>query len=406
MKLTPKQKELYALFPTANTILAEGGGRSGKTVAIVRFIFLRALKWANTDHLIGRLRFSHVKQSICYQTVPKLQELMECNFNQYLNRTDWFYSLPNGSKIWIGGFDDKERTEKILGNEYATIFLNEASQISYDTREMILTRLNPAPGIPGKELIDFNPPSINHWAYKIFHKRQFPDGRLVPDNDYKWIKMNPGDNPHVSKQYLETLSLMSAAKRNRFLNGEYQTDSGSLWKRNWIKIDPTERHYQRIIIGVDPSGSKGGDEIGIIVAGKFGNEYRILDDCSMHGTPAEWSAAVAKAYRDYRADLVVAERNYGGDMVEHTIRTAYRDINVKLVTSSRGKLIRAEPISALYEHGKVKHKYEMTELENELCLYNEDTKESPNRLDAMVFALTELSGHSGSSVTAYKLQGF
>jgi len=219
--------------------------------------------------------------------------------------------------------------------------------------------------------------------------------------------MNPVDNPHVSKQYLETLDQMSAAKRNRFRDGEYGTDSGSLWKRAWILYDKTERNYQRIVIGVDPSGTTTGDEIGIIVAGKFGGEYRVLDDYSCHGTPAEWSAAVAEAYNRWSADLVVAEKNYGGDMVAHTIRTAYRDINVKLITSSRGKLLRAEPISALYENGKVKHRIPFACLEDEFCCYD-GTQQSPNRMDAAVFALAELSGHrggSGSSVGSAEVLG-
>jgi len=404
MDLTDKQKELYSLFDGSTSIMAEGGGRSGKTMALIWAIVLRAVKNKKTDHLILRFRFAHAKQSICYQTFPKLQELSGLKFSLWLNKTDWFYSLPNGSRIWIGGADDKERTDKILGKEYATIFFNEASQISYETVETVSTRLNPPEGVKGKIFYDLNPPSRNHFLFKIFHERKFPDGRPVPDNDYKWLKMNPADNRYVSKQYLETLSQLSASKRARFLDGEWSTDTGSLWKRAWINYDNAERNYQRIVIGVDPSGSTGGDEIGIIAAGKFGNEYRILDDDSCHGTPNEWSEKVANMYKKWKADLVVAERNYGGDMVEHTIRTAYREINIKLVTSSRGKILRAEPISALYEQGKVKHRVPFTELEDEYCTYSEDTKESPNRMDAAVFALTELSGHSGGGVSTVQLK--
>jgi len=389
---TEKQSELWDIIGRYNSVLAEGGGRSGKTILFLRYIFARALQYRNTDHLVGRFRFAHAKQSICYQTVPKLQEITGVNLTKYLNRTDWFYDLSNGSKIWIGGFDDKERTDKILGNEYATIFFNEASQISYETVETVSTRLNPPQGVTGKMLFDLNPPARAHWSYKIFHERKFPDGRPVPDNDYKWLKMNPADNRHVSKQYLETLGQLSASKRARFLDGEWSTDTGSLWKRAWITYDNTERDYERIVIGVDPSGTSTGDEIGIIAAGKFGGEYRILDDDSCHGTPNEWSERVAAMYQKWKADLVVAEKNYGGDMVGHTIRSAYRDINIKLVTSSRGKILRAEPISALYERKEVKHRVPFTELEDEYCSYSEDTKESPNRMDAAVFALTELSG--------------
>ena len=398
---TDKQKELYEALANTTTVLAEGGGRSGKTIAIVRYIFMRGIKYPGTDHLIGRFRFSHAKQAICYQTVPKLSVIEDVNFGKFLNKTDWFYTLTNGSRIWITGFDDKERTEKILGNEYATIFHNEASQISFETREMVLTRLNPPPGVPAKEIIDYNPPSVNHWGYKVFHKRKFPDGRDVPADDYKFVRMNPADNPHNSPEYIKILDNMSAQKRKRFRDGEYGTDSGSLWRRAWIAYDNADYDYERIVIGVDPSGTVEGDAIGIVVAGKISSdEYRIIDDYSCHGTPAEWAAEVAAAYDKWQADLVVAEKNYGGDMVEHTIRTAASLINVRLIISSRGKILRAEPISALYEKGKVKHRVPFYELEDEYCTYEKESDFSPNRMDAAVFALTELSGSGPNMLDA------
>jgi hypothetical protein len=406
MILTEKQKELYSMLPTATTILAEGGGRSGKTMGLVRFIFLRGFRYPKTDHLIIRYRFSHVKQSICYQTVNKLETLDKVPYNKYLNKTDWFYELPNGSRVWIGGSDDKQRVEKILGNEYATIYFNEASQISYETYETILTRLNPPRNVPAKVLIDYNPPSIMHWGYQVFHKRLFPDGRAVPESDYKYIKMNPADNPHVSDQYFKTLENMSLAKRKRFMDGEYQTDSGALWKRAWIKYDAAPHTFQRIVIGVDPSGTISGDEIGIIAAGKIGTNFWILDDYSCHGTPAEWSSEVSAAYNKWKADIVIAEKNYGGDMVQHTIQSSCSNINVRLINSSRGKIVRAEPISALYEHGRVNHRIPFMDLEDEYCIYEADNNmQSPNRLDAAVFALTELSESGGGGVSSAKLHG-
>jgi len=402
MDLTEKQKELYALFDGCKSILAEGGGRSGKTIAFIWAIALRAIKYKNTDHLIGRFRFSHAKQSICYQTIPKLQELSGLKFSSWLNKTDWFYELPTGSRIWVGGWDDKERVEKILGNEYSTIFFNEASQISYETVETVSTRLNPPQGVTGKMLFDLNPPSQNHWAYKVFHERIFPDGRPVPENDYKWLKMNPADNQYISEQYIETLNNLTAAKRARFKDGIWSTDKGTLWKRAWIKYDGAERNYRRIVIGVDPSGTSAGDEIGIVGAGEYDGGYAVLDDRSLHGTPAEWAAEVVDLYWKLKADLVVAESNFGGDMVEHTIRTADPRVNVRLTHSSRGKMVRAEPISALYEKGLVRHRVPFTELEDEYCDFD-GTGKSPNRLDAAVFALSELTEHNEASVGSARI---
>jgi len=396
IKKTEKQKEAIKLVSNTNISLLEGGSRSGKTFIALYIIIVRALA-IPSRHLITRFRFSHAKQAICYDTMPKLLKLLGLSGVVSLNKTDWFYEFPNGSTIWIGGLDDKERTEKILGNEYATVFLNEASQISYESYEMIITRLNPPKGMKGRIIVDYNPPSIQHWGYKVFHQRRFPDGRTVPDDDYKKLQMNPQDNTdNLSPEYLKLLENLSAAKRKRFLEGAYSLDSGSMWRRAWIKYGSPPSDCTRIVVGVDPAGTVGGDEIGIIVAGQLENCFYILDDYSCHGTPAQWSAEVAAAYEKWMADVVVAEKNYGGDMVEHTIRTANPNINVRLINSSRGKTVRAEPISALYEHGQVFHRTPFLELEDEYCIYEAGADQSPNRLDAAVFALTELSGEGVS----------
>jgi len=391
----PKQLEAIRLMNSNQTTLLEGGGRSSKTFIILYAIVIRALR-VKSDHLICRFRFAHVKQSICYQSIPKLFEILKLKTRVILNKSDWFYEFPNGSTIWVGGLDDKERTEKILGNEYSTIFINEASQVSYDSYEILLTRLNPCPELKGRVYMDYNPPSIHHWGHKIFHERKFPDGRPVPDDNYAHLLMNPADNKFISPEYLKTLENLSMAKRKRFLLGEYSEDAGSLWKRAWFKYSDNLPDMQRIVIGVDPSGTVGGDEIGIIVAGMSNNVYYILDDYSLHGTPNEWADEVNSAYLKWKADVVVAEKNFGGDMVESTLKNSNQQMNVKLITSSRGKIVRAEPISALYEQGKVFHRVPFLALEDEYCMYTSDSDFSPNRLDSAVFSLQELSGDSAS----------
>ena len=409
LRTTPKQKEAWAKFSENKTTLLEGGGRSGKTFIVCVLIVVRALRVPGSSHLIARFRFNHAKQAICYQTMPKVLELMGLKGRVHLNKTDWFYEFPNGSTIWIGGLDEKERTEKILGNEYATIFLNEASQLSFGSYEILITRLNPPKGMRSLVVIDYNPPTVSHWGYQLFHKRQFPDGRPVPDGDFATLKMNPVDNlENISEEYLETLNNLSEGKRRRFRDGEYGMDAGKLWRRAWIGYYPKPDElpdFLRVVIGVDPSGSVAGDEIGIVVAGTFINfrgemQDMVIDDYSLHGTPEEWAKEVASAYDKYLADCVVAEKNYGGDMVEAVIRSAKKDINVRLITSSRGKVLRAEPISARYERGEVVHRITFMDLEDELCTYDPELSESPNRMDAAVFALTELSGEGVSILDA------
>jgi hypothetical protein len=179
--------------------------------------------------------------------------------------------------------------------------------------------------------------------------------------------MNPKDNPHLSDTFLKTLENLSASKRKRFLEGEYSTDSGALWKRAWIKYGIAEQ-YERIVVAVDPTGSVTGDECGIVVCGKSKGNYYALEDYSMHGTPNQWAAEVVAAYDKWKADAIVVEKNYGGDMVEATLRSIKQNIKIKMIWSSRGKLVRAEPISALYERGLVFHAKRLPELEDELCV--------------------------------------
>lgn len=178
------------------------------------------------------------------------------------------------------------------------------------------------------------------------------------------------------------------------LHAELLTDNpGAMWTAELIegtRTGGTHPELTRVVVGVDPSG--GGDEIGIIVAGRGhdGHGY-VLTDKTLSGSPAAWGSAVVKAYDDGKADRVVAEKNFGGDMVLSTLHTVRGTLPVTMVTASRGKQLRAEPIAALYEQGKVHHVGILPKLEDEMCQWDPDTCNwSPNRLDALVWTLSDL----------------
>lgn len=180
---------------------------------------------------------------------------------------------------------------------------------------------------------------------------------------------------------------------------------GALWKRDWIEDNRLNDapELTRVVVGVDPSGSTSGNECGIVVAGIDKNKhYYVLSDLSLLGTANEWATCVADAYQTYGADAVIAERNYGGDMVQAVITNASDTaINIKMVTATRGKAVRAEPIAALYEQGKVHHIGNLGALESELADWVPgESKNSPNHLDALVWAITALSGRQ-ATVVAY-----
>jgi len=170
---------------------------------------------------------------------------------------------------------------------------------------------------------------------------------------------------------------------------------GALWQRSKLDELRVVKHcdLKRIVVAVDPAISNKAEsaETGIIVAGiGVDNQAYVLDDLSMKGSPGEWAQAVVSAYHKYHADRIVLEANQGGDMVRHTIATVERNAPIKLVHASRGKRTRAEPVAALYEQGRVHHVGFYAQLEDQLCGWVPDYGESPDRLDALVWALTEL----------------
>jgi phage terminase large subunit-like protein len=187
------------------------------------------------------------------------------------------------------------------------------------------------------------------------------------------------------------------------LNAEMLDDvPGALWTRDML--DTTRRkeapEMRRIVISVDPSGTAGagsdnvGDDIGIVAAGLgFDGRGYVLDDHSCNLSPDGWGRRVREVYSLHGADRIIAERNFGGAMVEAVIKAQDRSLPVKVVTASRGKVARAEPIAALYEQGRVSHIGGLAHLEDQMCSMTPSGyvgEGSPDRADALVWALTEL----------------
>lgn len=187
------------------------------------------------------------------------------------------------------------------------------------------------------------------------------------------------------------------------LNAEMLDDvPGALWTRDMIDISRVKAtpDLQRVVISVDPSGTAGagsdnvGDDIGIVAAG-LGVDGRgyILGDYSCNLSPDGWGRRVREVYSLHKADRIVAERNFGGAMVEAVIKAQDKNLPVKVVTASRGKVARAEPIAAIYEQSRVSHVGGFPDLEDQMCAMTPSGyvgDGSPDRADALVWALTEL----------------
>lgn len=415
--LTVKQSEAWDVIggPAKHVLLA-GGSRSGKTLLDCRAIAMRALAARKSRHALLRFRFNAVVQSIVMDTWPKMMELCFPSVDYEINKSLWFARMPNDSEVWFGGLDDKERTEKILGNEYATLKFNEVSQIPYGSVTLALTRLaqscvaivnGESRPLRLKALYDCNPPSKAHWSYKLFVRKVDPDsGKPLTDpDDYQMVTLNPSDNvSNLPSDYLADLAKLPARMRSRFLEGKFSDATpNQLFNlddiEKWRVIDGSTPDFVRVVVAVDPSGSgdidnADNDAIGIIVAalGTDGNAY-VLEDCTVKVGPATWGKIATDAYDRHAADVVVGEVNYGGEMVRHTIQTARARTPYKAVHATRGKSVRAEPIAALYEQGKVRHVGNFRELEDEMSGFSTVGyvgDRSPNRADALIWGLTEI----------------
>ena len=177
--------------------------------------------------------------------------------------------------------------------------------------------------------------------------------------------------------------------------GELLEDNpGALWQRDVIENMRVKESGPliRIVVGVDPAvtGNEDSDETGIVAVGKSAlGHFFVLDDESVQGSPNKWASAAVRLYHHRQADRLIGEVNNGGDLVEVNIRTVGPNVSYKAVHASRGKQIRAEPIAALYEQGKVHHVGTFPLLEDQMCEWVPGEK-SPDRMDALVWAITEL----------------
>jgi phage terminase large subunit-like protein len=416
--MNPGQKRAQAMLigPSVHQMLY-GGSRSGKSLLHCRNIVARGVKAPKSRHAILRFRFNHCKESIALDTFPKMMGLCFPGVDYEINKSDWFARLQTDSEVWFGGLDDKDRVEKILGKEYATIMLNEASQITYNARNTALTRLaqRVMQVVDGREteplklrmLYDCNPPPKSHWTYRLFHDKVDPETKKPLPNPqaYDWAQINPEENAvNQGEGYLDTLRSMSARMQKRFLRGEFaDATPNQLFTEEiidtWRVLDGNVPDFVRVVVAVDPSGADDednadNDAIGIIVAalGTNGKGY-VIEDCTVKAGPATWGNVATSAFDRHAANVVVGETNYGGAMVQQTINVARPRTPFKKVTASRGKHVRAEPFSALYEQGKICHVGNFPELEDELVAFSTlgyMGTGSPNRADALIWALAEL----------------
>lgn len=415
--LNPGQQRANVVLqgPQRHTALV-GGARAGKTALFVRAIVIRALHFDKSLHAVLRLNNNAVWPSIGLQTFPWVMEnwFPGVKYESYAHD---YFAFENDSQIWLGGIDQDKAAEKILGREYATIFFNECSQIPYSSVVLALSRLaQKIPGLIQRAYYDLNPGGKGHWSNMLFGLKKYPDGKPLPNPaQYQRFFLNPKDNAaNLTEEYLQELENMPTKQRQRFFEGIYQDETeDALWTQELLdmcRIDPRQQKLPdmlRVVVAVDPSGARSEldtkhDMIGILVVGlgTDGHGY-VLADHTRLSSPKAWARTAIGAYHSYRADKIVAEVNFGGALVEAVIMAEDQNIPYKAVTASRGKAVRAAPVSTLYgdpqapdiKKIRVHHVGDFPQLEEEMTAFTDlgyTGDKSPNRADALVWALTEL----------------
>lgn len=416
---TPKQHEARQLLagPQRHSLLV-GGGRSGKTVILVDSLVRRAIRVPRSNHAILRFRQNAVRKSIWQDPSGTLRFVVRECIPGLRGRVHWtegdcLLTLANGSTVWCTGVDEKERVDRILGLEFATILFNECSQIPYPSITTVLTRLSqrcidPRTGQPmiNRAYYDLNPVGKSHYTYKQFIEHVEPVSKTPLDPAaYRHLFMNPRDNAqNLDPEYLKSLDYLPQRQKKRFLEGVYVDEfDGALWTPEIIGANRVQRddvpNLERIVVAIDPSGASSSgdtknDAIGIVGAGIASNGHAyVLRDRSILDSPERWARVVDGLYDEIRADRVVGEQNFGGDMVRAVVHSVNEFLPYTHVHASRGKVVRAEPIAALYEKGNIHHVGTFDDLEEELCAFTTGGymgMGSPNRADAAIWALTHL----------------
>ena len=397
----PTEKQaLFLMHDHIKEILYGGAAGGGKSDAL----------------LMGALQYVHVPEyrALLFRRTYKdlaLPKALMDRADEWLSGTDakWdaserTWKFPSGASLTFGYLENDRDKYRYQSAEFQYIAFDELTQFTETQYLYLFSRLRRLAGqdIPLRMRAASNPGGIGHqWVYRRFVN---PDTR----KNNLFIPARLEDNPYLDKeQYEDSLSELDRTTWRQLREGDWLAKrEGALFSTELIDAQRVTRTPAliRVVVGVDPAVTSGesSDETGIVAAGldAAGHCY-ILGDYSLRGTPLDWARAVVKGFRRHQADRVIGEVNNGGDLVEMNLRQVDPNIPFTKVHASRGKIIRAEPIAALYEQGRVHHLGTFPELEDQMTNWVPGDK-SPDHFDALVWALHELtSGEEVQEIIVY-----
>jgi PBSX family phage terminase large subunit len=331
--------------------------------------------------------------SIIPEFIEKI-ELLNLQNDFEIKQTE-ITNLKTGSKILFRGIKTSQgtATANLKSISGVTVWvLDEAEELTdIDTFDKIDLSIRTKHS-PNQVMLILNPSYKSHWIYQHFFKEK--------RKDTLYIETSYLDNiSNLSQSFIDTANATKEANIDRYNHiflGHWTEDAeGILWnstiiERSRISVAPEN---MRTIVAIDPAttSNSNSDETGIIVVGYLDEKYYVLDDFSGKYTPNEWAIVSKKAFEQYNCDYYVAEKNQGGDMVKSVLQQADPNNLIKLVTATKGKFTRAEPVYSLYEQNKVFHVQRMPLLERQMITFNpNENSKSPDRVDALVWGISEL----------------
>jgi phage terminase large subunit-like protein len=377
------------LLKQARYLGAYGGRGSGKSYFMAELIVERCLTNPKTRVVCVREVQKSLKES-----AKRLIEDRIADFgatNHFEIRNDHIKTPGGGVIIFQGMSDHTAESIKSLEN-FQVAWVEEAQSLSKRSLEL----LRPTIRAPGSSLLfSWNPRSKSDPVDALLRGPQPPPDAIV-------VRANYNDNPHFPKELEAERLFDKRTYPDRYAHiwlGAYEPEAlGAIWTRQVIEGNrlPEPPTLERIVVGVDPAvtSTEVSDTHGVVVCGlgSDGHGY-VLEDASLRGSPSQWANRALAMYDKWEADAIVIEVNQGGDMVRHTLNSTGRTVNIIEVRATRGKHVRAEPISALYSTGRIHHVGSFPELEDQLCAFTAhgyEGKDSPDRADSMIWCMTEL----------------
>jgi hypothetical protein len=390
--------------PGTRYVLVTGGRGSGKSYAIT-LILAMLLRIPGYRILFTRYTLTAAKDSIIPEFLEKVDKL-GCGAEFQATASD-VRNTASGSEILFRGIltSSGNQTAKLKSLHGINVWvLDEAEELADEgTFEKIALSIRDRRH-PTLIILIMNPCHKAHWIHRRWFDGLAPEFSGVRDG-VTFIHTTCDDNrANLPAEILAEEAAMRLAnpqRHARVFRGHWADEiQGALW--TWPMIDG-HRHrsgagslppFARVVVAVDPAvtSTSTSDETGIVTAAAGADgHYYVLGDLTRRASPLEWATVVAGEYARRKADRVVAEVNNGGDLVESTLRQASADVAYSAVHATRGKILRAEPVAALYERGLVHHVGAFTALETEMMSYAGASGDaSPNRLDALVWAITAL----------------